>query len=60
MKKIAGFSPLNWAHKGFLDIFLRGAHIQEIVPEITKLLLFFIITIGLAGIYRKLKPPFGS
>ena len=60
MKRIAGFSPLNWAHKGFLDIFLRGSHVQDILPEITKLLLFFIITIGLAGIYRKLKPPFGS
>jgi len=60
MKKIAGFSPLNWAHKGFLDILLRGAHVQETIPEIIKLLIFFIVTIGLAGIYRKLKPPFGS
>jgi ABC-2 type transport system permease protein len=60
IKEIARFSPLNWAHKGFIDIFLRGAHVQDVMPEITKLLIFFIITMGLAGIYRKMKPPFGS
>ena len=59
MKEIASFSPLNWAHKGFLDIFLRGSSIVEIFPEIFKLLLFFVITVGIAGIYRKLKPPIG-
>jgi ABC-2 type transport system permease protein len=59
MKKIASLSPLNWAHKGFLDIFLRGSSILEISPEIFKLLLFFVITVGIAGIYRKLKPPMG-
>jgi ABC-2 type transport system permease protein len=60
MKKIASLSPLNWAHKGFIDIFLRGAHMQDIAPEIIKLFIFFIVTISLAGVYRKLKPPFGS
>jgi ABC-2 type transport system permease protein len=59
MKEIASFSPLNWAHKGFLDIFLRGSSIVEIFPEIFKLLLFFVITVCIAGIYRKLKPPIG-
>jgi ABC-2 type transport system permease protein len=59
MKEIASFSPLNWAHKGFIDIFLRGSSIIEIFPEIFKLLLFFIITVGIAAIYRKLKPPIG-
>jgi ABC-2 type transport system permease protein len=59
MKEIASFSPLNWAHKGFIDIFLRGSSIVEIFPEIFKLLIFFVITVGIAGIYRKLKPPIG-
>ncbi len=59
MKEIASFSPLNWAHKGFLDIFLEGSSIVEIFPEIFKLLIFFVITVGIAGIYRKLKPPIG-
>jgi ABC-2 type transport system permease protein len=59
MKEIASFSPLNWAHKGFLDILLRGNSIREIFPEISKLLIFFVITVGVAGIYRKLKPPIG-
>jgi ABC-2 type transport system permease protein len=60
MKKFASLSPLNWAHKGFLDIFLRGSHFPDVIPEMLKLFVFFIVTIGLAGIYRKLKPPFGS
>jgi ABC-2 type transport system permease protein len=60
MRKIASFSPLNWAHTGFLDIFLRDASIIDILPAIFKLLIFFAITIGLAGIYRKFKPPIGS
>jgi ABC-2 type transport system permease protein len=59
MKGIASLSPLNWAHKGFLDIFLRGSSIPEIFPEIAKLLIFFVITVGIAAIYRKLKPPIG-
>jgi ABC-2 type transport system permease protein len=59
MREVASLSPLNWAHKGFIDIFLRGSSIIEISPEIFKLLIFFVITIGIAGIYRKLKPPMG-
>jgi ABC-2 type transport system permease protein len=57
MKHIASFSPLNWAHKGFIDILLRGSSIYEIFPEIFKLLLFFVITILIAAIYRKFKSP---
>jgi ABC-2 type transport system permease protein len=59
LREVASLSPLNWAHKGFIDILLRGNSIFDISPEIFKLLLFFLITIGIAGIYRKLKPPIG-
>jgi ABC-2 type transport system permease protein len=59
MKEVAALSPLNWAHKGFIDIFLRGSSILDISPELIKLLAFFVITVGFAGIYRKLKPPMG-
>ncbi|MBE0648101.1 MAG: ABC transporter permease [Bacteroidales bacterium] len=57
MKHIATFSPLNWAHAGFLDLFLRGSTLVDILPEIIKLLLFFAVTISIAAIYRTLKPP---
>ena len=60
MRSAAAFSPLNWAWSGFMDIFLRGGNIMEILPELTKLILFFVVMIGLAGLYRKFKPIIGS
>ena len=60
MKHVASFSPLNWAQSGFMDIFLRGGHIRDILPELLKLIIFFIVTMGIAGIFRKLKPITGS
>jgi ABC-2 type transport system permease protein len=59
MKHIASLSPLNWAHQGFIDILLRGSSLMDISPEILKLMIFFAVTIALAAIYRKLKPPIG-
>jgi ABC-2 type transport system permease protein len=59
MKTIAGLSPLNWAHQGFIDILLRGSSLPSIMPEITKLLIFFVVTIAIAAVYRKIKPPIG-
>ena len=60
MRHVASFSPLNWAQSGFMDIFLRGDNLREIVPELIKLVLFFVVTMSIAGIYRKLKPINGS
>ncbi len=60
MKHVATFSPLNWAHAGFLDLFLRGSTILDILPDVIKLLLFFTATICIAAIYRKLRPPISS
>ena len=60
LREVASYSPLFWAHKGFIDILLRNATLQDIFPEALKLLLFFAVTIGIAILYRKLKPPVGS
>lgn len=60
MRVVATFSPMNWAQTGFYDIFLRGGLIVEILPEITKLLIFFLITVGIAAAYRKWKPPISA
>ncbi|MFH0758773.1 MAG: ABC transporter permease [Bacteroidota bacterium] len=60
MKHIATFSPLNWAHSGFLDLFLRGSTILDILPELIKLFAFFAVTISIAALYRKFKPPISS
>ncbi len=56
MRFVATFSPLNWAHTGFYDIYLRGFSLVEILPEILKLLAFFLVMIAIAGLYRKWKP----
>jgi ABC-2 type transport system permease protein len=60
MRTVATYSPLNWAHAGFLDIFLRNSSFIDLLPQMGKLLAFFVVTMGIAGIYRKLKPPIGS
>lgn len=60
MRHVATFSPLNWAHEGFIDLFLRGSTLQGILPEIGKLTIFFVITIIIAIVYRTLKPPIST
>jgi ABC-2 type transport system permease protein len=60
MRFIATLSPLNWAHTGFYDIYLRGGSMQEILPEILKLMAFFTVMITIAGLYRKWKPPIST
>ena len=60
MRTVATYSPLNWAHTGFYDIYLRGGAILEILPEITKLLIFFGVMISIAALYRKWKPPIST
>ena len=60
MRNIALWSPLNWAHVGFIDLFLRQATIFDILPQILKLLGFFIVTIALALFYRRVNSPLNS
>ena len=60
MRNLASYTPLNWAHEGFIDLFLRGSTLLEVFPEIAKLLIFFGVTISIAAIYRTLKPPISA
>ena len=55
MQHIAKASPMNWGLNAFYDVLLRHGSIPEILPEISLLFLFFIITITLALIYDKKK-----
>lgn len=57
MRNLALWSPLNWAHVGFIDLFLRQATTAEIMPQVIKLFGFFSLTIILALIYRKTNSP---
>ena len=60
MRDIASWSPLNWAHVGFIDLFLRQATIMDILPQLLKLLVFFAVTISIALLYRRVKSPLNN
>lgn len=57
MKEVATLSPLNWALNGYYDIFLRGGGMPEVLSELVRLAVFFIITVTVTAIYRKIKNP---
>ncbi len=48
MQKISLFSPLSWGLNAFLDVFVRGGSLRSILPDVTLLLLFFLVTTLLA------------
>lgn len=55
MKKFSVISPLNWGLEAFYGIFLRNFGIKEVFPEVARLLLFFIASLGGAFYYQKFK-----
>jgi len=55
MQKISIISPLNWGLESFYDIFLKNGTITDILPEISALFIFFIITILIAYLYEGAK-----
>lgn len=55
MQVIAQSSPMNWGLEAFYDVILRNAGFTDILPEISLLFLFFIITITIALLYDKKK-----
>jgi len=40
MQQLAGGSPFSWGLEGFLDIFIRGGGLLDVLPEAGKLLAF--------------------
>ncbi len=56
LQKIANLSPMHWALQAFIDIFVRNANITLLWQEISKLLCFAIVTIGIVTlIFNKSK-----
>jgi ABC-2 type transport system permease protein len=55
MQLIAQSSPMNWGLNAFYDVLLRQGSIVDILPEISLLFLFFIITTTIALQYDKKK-----
>ncbi len=55
MQIVAQSSPMNWGLNAFYDVLLRNGSIISILPEISLLFLFFIITTTIALQYDKKK-----
>ena len=55
MQLLSNISPMNWGLNGFYDVFLRNADFIDIIPEISLLLLFFLLTTLIAIIYNERK-----
>lgn len=55
MRSISEFSPLHWSLDGFYGLFLRGENVWEVLPHILKLLVFFLICIGLTNFVQRIK-----
>lgn len=53
MKYLSVISPLNWGLEAFYGIFLRNFGFGEILPHITKLLIFFGFCTGTSFWYQK-------
>jgi ABC-2 type transport system permease protein len=50
MRELANISPMSWGLEGFLDIFLRQAPWQAVLPEVGGLLLFALLCLGAASL----------
>jgi ABC-2 type transport system permease protein len=57
MQHVAPISPLNWGMTGFYNIFLRQAGISAILPSAVNLLSFFLVSVLITYIYRRIKSP---
>jgi ABC-2 type transport system permease protein len=50
MQEISTFSPLAWGLTAFQDIFVRGGSLRTVLPEMSYLLLFFIVSVTISGL----------
>ena len=57
MRHVAMISPLNWGMTGFYNIFLRQGGLITIMIPALKLVAFFLGSVLIIYIYRKIKSP---
>lgn len=50
MQNVSAFSPLAWGLNAFQDIFVRGGNLHTVLPEMSYLLLFFVVTVTISGL----------
>ncbi|MBI5235977.1 MAG: ABC transporter permease [Deltaproteobacteria bacterium] len=56
MQSISVISPLSWGLDGFLDVFVRGGGVSDILPEAVGLLSFGLVCLCVAAWRFSLKP----
>lgn len=49
MQEISTISPLAWGLTAFQEIFVRGGDLRSVLPELSYLLIFFIVTVTISG-----------
>tara|TARA_R110000868_G_scaffold21614_12_gene89609 strand:- start:32407 stop:33675 length:1269 start_codon:yes stop_codon:yes gene_type:complete len=55
MQALSNLSPMNWGLNAFYDVFLRDVGIIDLVPELSLLFLFFVITTAISIFYNERK-----
>jgi ABC-2 type transport system permease protein len=53
MRNLSAFSPLNWSLEGFYELFLRGGDVYSVIGSAVKLMIFFVITLGISSWINK-------
>lgn len=54
IQPLSNISPLHWGHEAFIDIFLRGSGITILLPNLLKLIGFFLVMMLLSVfLFRK-------
>ncbi|MDH3360422.1 MAG: ABC transporter permease [Desulfobulbaceae bacterium] len=48
MRRLSVISPLNWGLEGFMDIFVRGGNVVDVLPEAGFFMAFFILVSSLS------------
>ncbi|WP_104734932.1 ABC transporter permease [Hanstruepera ponticola] len=55
MQTLSNISPMNWGLNAFYDVFLRNGSLLDLIPELSLLLAFFLITTLIAIFYNEKK-----
>ncbi|MEW6671742.1 MAG: ABC transporter permease [Thermodesulfobacteriota bacterium] len=50
MRNISVYSPLEWGHDAFLDVFVRGGDIRTVSGNVSALLSFFLVSVLISWI----------
>jgi ABC-2 type transport system permease protein len=48
MRVISQYSPIAWGHQGLLDVFVKGASLPDVLPNVLLLAAFFGVTLAIA------------